>query len=131
MSVEEVRQALQNCEAKITDEIHKGTKRDTNKIKKLQVEHAELTKQFGSMPNTNRVIQEYTKNDVSVTSEGGTDTSITFHANSGTDIEAYCQKCKTKRVMVNPVIAPTKNGKNGAKGKCATCGTNTFTLVKN
>lgn len=38
-------------------------------------------------------------------------------------IEAYCMKCKTKKVMINPVESLTKNGKPITKGKCPDCAT--------
>lgn len=38
-------------------------------------------------------------------------------------IEAYCVKCKAKKVMQDPVEGTTKNGKPITKGKCPDCGT--------
>lgn len=38
-------------------------------------------------------------------------------------IEAYCMKCKEKKVMTDPVEGTTKNGKPITKGKCPVCGT--------
>ena len=38
-------------------------------------------------------------------------------------IEAYCVKCKEKKVMKDPVEGTTKNGKPITKGKCPDCGT--------
>ena len=38
-------------------------------------------------------------------------------------IEAYCMKCKAKKVMADPVEGTTKNGKPIIKGKCPDCGT--------
>lgn len=38
-------------------------------------------------------------------------------------IEAYCVKCKAKKVMQDPVESTTKNGKPITKGKCPDCGT--------
>ena len=37
-------------------------------------------------------------------------------------IEAYCMKCKAKKIMENPEQGTTKNGKPIAKGKCPDCG---------
>ena len=37
-------------------------------------------------------------------------------------IEAYCVKCKAKKVMQDPVEGTT-NGKPITKGKCPDCGT--------
>ena len=39
------------------------------------------------------------------------------------EIEAYCVKCKAKKVMVEPNEGLTKNGKPIVKGKCPACGT--------
>ncbi len=33
-------------------------------------------------------------------------------------IEAYCVKCKAKKIMQDPVEGTTKNGKPITKGKC-------------
>ena len=38
-------------------------------------------------------------------------------------IEAYCVKCKAKKVMTDPKEGVTKNGKPITKGKCPYCGT--------
>ncbi len=38
-------------------------------------------------------------------------------------VEAYCVKCKAKKVMENPVPGTTKNGKPLLKGTCPDCGT--------
>ena len=38
-------------------------------------------------------------------------------------IEAYCMKCKAKKVMADPTEGTTKNGKPIVKGKCPDCGT--------
>ena len=38
-------------------------------------------------------------------------------------IEAYCVKCKAKKVMQDPIEGTTKNGKPITKGKCPDCGT--------
>ncbi len=39
------------------------------------------------------------------------------------DVEAYCVKCKTKRIMKNPKEVTTKNGRRMMKGTCPVCGT--------
>ena len=38
-------------------------------------------------------------------------------------IEAYCMKCKAKKVMKDPKNEVTKNGKPIVKGVCPDCGT--------
>ncbi len=38
-------------------------------------------------------------------------------------IEAYCVKCKAKKIMQDPVEGTTTNGKPITKGKCPDCGT--------
>lgn len=38
-------------------------------------------------------------------------------------VEAYCVKCKAKKVMKDPVEGTTKNGKPITKGTCPDCGT--------
>lgn len=39
------------------------------------------------------------------------------------EIEAYCMKCRAKKIMKNPVEGTTKNGKPITKGECPDCGT--------
>ena len=43
--------------------------------------------------------------------------------NMATKVEAYCVKCKAKKIMVDPVETLAKNGKPMVKGKCPDCGT--------
>ena len=38
-------------------------------------------------------------------------------------IEAYCMKCKGKKIMKDPKDGLTKNGKPIVKGVCPDCGT--------
>jgi len=38
-------------------------------------------------------------------------------------VEAYCVKCKAKKVMVDAKEEKMKNGRPMMKGKCPTCGT--------
>ncbi len=43
-------------------------------------------------------------------------------------MEAYCVKCKTKRVMQNPAPEFTKAGSPGTRGTCPVCGTTLFRM---
>jgi len=43
-------------------------------------------------------------------------------------LEAYCVKCKTKRVMQNPAPEFTKAGSPGTRGTCPVCGTTLFRM---
>ncbi len=45
-------------------------------------------------------------------------------------IVAYCVRCKTKRPMVRVSYETTENGRSGARGTCAVCGTGMFTFLK-
>lgn len=38
-------------------------------------------------------------------------------------VEAYCMKCKKKKVIKDPVESTTKNGRPIVKGTCPDCGT--------
>ena len=44
-------------------------------------------------------------------------------------VEAYCVKCKEKRIMQDPTDTTTKNGRNAKKCTCPVCGTKLFRLV--
>jgi len=118
LSVSKIYEAIQAVDDKITEQVKKGTSRDKRIIKTLQVEHAGLSKQYANMVKPDRI------------------TPISQEVNppkakKSPPLEAFCQKCKSKQIMTEPVIAPTKGGKNGAKGTCGVCNGKLFRLVKN
>ena len=43
-------------------------------------------------------------------------------------VEAYCVKCKKKRVMENPKPITMRNGRKAKKGTCPKCGTGMFRI---
>ena len=43
-------------------------------------------------------------------------------------VEAYCVKCKKKRVMKNPKSVTLKNGRKAKKGICPVCDTGMFRI---
>ena len=43
-------------------------------------------------------------------------------------IEAYCTKCKSKTVMLNPQEVTTKNGRPALRGTCSVCGTGQYRM---
>jgi RNase P subunit RPR2 len=43
-------------------------------------------------------------------------------------VEAYCVKCRAKRVMNNPESITMKNGKPATRGICPSCGTKMFKI---
>ena len=44
-------------------------------------------------------------------------------------LEAYCVKCKSKRVMKDGQKVTMKNGKDAMQGKCETCGTGMYKIM--
>ena len=44
-------------------------------------------------------------------------------------IEAYCVKCKQKRIISDPQDTVTKNGRSAKEGTCPVCGTHLFRFV--
>ena len=48
----------------------------------------------------------------------------------GSNMEAYCMKCKTKREMQNPQQITMKNGRPASQGICPVCGTKMFKIGK-
>lgn len=44
-------------------------------------------------------------------------------------VEAYCVKCKTKRIMNAPKEVVMANGRKAMKGTCPTCGTGMFKIM--
>ena len=45
-------------------------------------------------------------------------------------VEAYCMKCKTKRMMLGPKEVKGANGRIRMEGKCPTCGIKMCVFVK-
>ena len=45
-------------------------------------------------------------------------------------VEAYCMKCKTKRMMDDAKKVVTKNGRNAVTGTCPQCSTKMFKFTK-
>ena len=45
-------------------------------------------------------------------------------------MEAYCVKCKSKRLMKDEKKVTMKNGKPATQGICTTCGTKMFRIGK-
>ncbi len=45
------------------------------------------------------------------------------------EIKAYCMKCKAERVVKDPQIVTTKNGRTAAQGTCPVCGTKMFKFL--
>jgi hypothetical protein len=43
-------------------------------------------------------------------------------------MEAYCVKCKAKRVMKEPKAIKMKNGRAATRGVCPKCGTKMFRI---
>jgi Zn finger protein HypA/HybF involved in hydrogenase expression len=44
-------------------------------------------------------------------------------------VEAYCVKCKAKRMMKDPKENTMANGRKAMKGVCPTCGTGMFRIM--
>lgn len=44
-------------------------------------------------------------------------------------MEAYCVKCKAKRVMMSMQTVKMANGHPAAKGKCPICGTGMYKIL--
>ena len=45
--------------------------------------------------------------------------------------EAYCVKCKAKRIMSSPEKVTMKNGRKAMKGTCPTCSTGMYRILGN
>jgi Zn finger protein HypA/HybF involved in hydrogenase expression len=43
--------------------------------------------------------------------------------------EAYCVKCKAKRMMKSEEVVTMKTGRNATQGPCSTCGTKMFRIM--
>jgi hypothetical protein len=48
----------------------------------------------------------------------------------GIEMEAYCVKCRAKKVMKSPKAVTMKNGKPATQGTCPTCSTKMFRIGK-
>ena len=45
-------------------------------------------------------------------------------------MEAFCVKCKAKKEMKDAEKVTMKNGRTAMKGKCSTCGTGMYRILK-
>ena len=45
------------------------------------------------------------------------------------DVEAYCVKCKAKKIMNDPQEVDMKGGRRAMQGKCPVCGTKMFRIM--
>jgi len=45
------------------------------------------------------------------------------------DVEAYCVKCRQKRIMQSATKIVTKNGRTAMEGRCPVCGTKLFRFI--
>jgi len=45
-------------------------------------------------------------------------------------LKAYCVKCKASKEMENAQKVTMKNGRPAMKGKCPTCGTGMYRILK-
>ena len=43
--------------------------------------------------------------------------------------EAYCVKCKAKRMIKDPQVVQMKNGRPAVKGSCGECGTGMYKIL--
>ncbi len=48
---------------------------------------------------------------------------------TNTTVEAYCMKCKQKRIMLNAQKIVTRNGRSAMEGRCPVCNTRLFRFV--
>ncbi len=74
-------------------------------------------------PAESATIESVAADDVR-TIEGAAEDRVT-----GEDIEAYCVKCRQKRVIQGARKVTTKNGRNAIEGTCPVCGTRLFRFV--
>lgn len=44
-------------------------------------------------------------------------------------VEAYCVKCKAKRMMKDAQAVKMKTGRDAMQGKCETCGTGMYKIM--
>ncbi|MFQ6014525.1 MAG: DUF5679 domain-containing protein [Anaerolineae bacterium] len=49
---------------------------------------------------------------------------------AGTEVLAYCPRCRAKRPMLEPQSVMSKDGRPALKGSCAVCGGGLFRFVK-
>ena len=77
---------------------------DTGEIRNAELEVPDYTKEYENVP----VEEDTMENE---------------------QVEAYCVKCKEKRIMQNPTDIVTKNGRSAKTGTCPVCGTKLFRFV--
>jgi pimeloyl-ACP methyl ester carboxylesterase len=66
--------------------------------------------------------------DLEVEAEEAQGTTTGIEQASSSQVEAYCNKCKTRRPIRNAREVTMKNGRAAVRGECAVCGTQIFRM---
>jgi DNA topoisomerase-1 len=61
--------------------------------------------------------------------DGVPPTDNAIPASDDVALEAYCARCRTRRVLTNVREETTANGRRAGRGACAVCGTTVFTFL--
>ncbi|KAF6248211.1 hypothetical protein C6990_00350 [Nitrosopumilus sp. b3] len=56
--------------------------------------------------------------------------STTEKTTDSSPLDAYCVKCKSKRIIENPKDTTMKNGRPAIRGICSVCKCKVFRIIK-
>ena len=94
-------------------------------VRPHQEQPAEVATHLAQWRNKGLEVLRYTKEYENISAKEDTMKETNEH------VEAYCVKCKEKRVMKDPTDTTTKNGRSAKTGSCPVCGTKLFRFVGN
>jgi pimeloyl-ACP methyl ester carboxylesterase len=100
---------------------HIGNQQDTSWIK----EHTRLV----LLPDAGLAVhEEHPETVIATIREWSKEGKVTATPKSNSSLEAYCVKCKKKRVMLNATEVTMKNGRIALRGTCEVCGTSLYRM---
>jgi pimeloyl-ACP methyl ester carboxylesterase len=98
-----------------------GNQQDTSWIK----EHTRLV----LLPDAGLAVhEEHPETVIATIREWSEERKATAASKSNNSLEAYCVKCKKKRVMLNATEVTMKNGRIALRGTCEVCGTSLYRM---
>jgi hypothetical protein len=74
-------------------------------------------------------LNEEDESEIAENEQASENEEIGEEEDAGSEVEAYCVKCRQKRIMADPQEIETKNGRHALEGTCPVCGTHLFRFV--
>jgi len=110
-------------------EPEEATPEQLSKVKKLEKE----IKKLEAVDIEHEIIQKLRKQNKKlddIENKLDNSDSVEIKTPESSSQEAYCVKCKTKRIIKNPEETIMKNGRPAIRGICSVCGCKVFRITK-